>query len=103
MPDATKLIEAGPLGVLVFVVLVFVWYLDRKDRQNSEREERRDKSWQDFYREQRQADTQAIAQLVEQVRGLAQELVMFRSDFEEHNTWERTKLEAMTRQPRRPN
>lgn len=84
MIDTTKLIEAGPLGVVVLLVIVFIWYIDR-----------RDKSWQIFTKELRADDNKMVQDLVNEVKQLANELVQLRKDFDEHNTWERVKLDEL--------
>lgn len=82
--DVTKLIDAGPLGIIVLLVLYFLWYLDR-----------RDKAWQEFTKSQRAEDNGVIRDLIADVKSLAAQLVALRDDFNEHNTWERAKLDEL--------
>jgi hypothetical protein len=99
--DLVKLAEAGPLGVVVILVIVFIWYLDRRDKAYQESEKQRDAQWQEFTKQQRAEDNGTIRDLVIQVKDLASQLVALRDDFNEHNTWERATLETLEKKPPR--
>lgn len=79
-----KLIEAGPLGILVLVVIVFLYYLKHRDI-----------AWQQFTKDMRAEDNKKLEALVAQVKELAGELVALREDFNEHNVWERESIAQM--------
>lgn len=95
MEGAAKLIEAGPFGILVLVVIIFIWYLDRRDKSNQAAQEKRDLQWQQFTKELRAEDSKVVTDLATQVEKLATELVSLRKDFNEHNTWERESIGQM--------
>lgn len=84
MPTPTGFTEWGYLGALLFLVIAFIWYIDRRDR-----------TWQDFTRSQRAEDNSVIRNLISEVKDLATQLVALRDDFNEHNTWEREALRKL--------
>jgi predicted histidine transporter YuiF (NhaC family) len=102
MVDPTKLIEAGPLGVVVLLVAIFIWYIDRRDKAYQDASHRRDTQWQDFTKQQRTEDNSVIRDLMQQVKDLATQLVALRDDFNDHNTWERARLNEMLPQIMEP-
>lgn len=84
----------------LFVVGLLYWFT-RQQGQWQRFIAERDEQWQTFLREQRDQDQKVIRDLIGQVRQLAEEMKEFRADFNEHNTWEHTKLEEMTAAARR--
>lgn len=90
--DFAKLIEAGPLGVVVLLVFIFIRYIEARDKSYQQATATRDAQWQEFTRQQRTEDNGVIRDLMTQVKELATELVALRDDFNEHNTWERARL-----------
>jgi hypothetical protein len=100
--DISKLIEAGPLGVVVLLVIVFIWYIDRRDKSYQESSKQRDTQWQEFTKQQRAEDNGTIRELVIEVKSLTSQLVALRNDFNDHNIWERTVvLENLEKKPPR--
>jgi hypothetical protein len=95
MLDPTAFTEWGYLGAVIFLVFAFIWYIDRRDKSYQESTKARDTQWQDFTKQQRAEDNSVIKDLMQQVKELAAQLVSLRDDFNEHNTWERARLEEM--------
>ena len=101
--DFTKLIEAGPLGVVVFLVIAFGYYLYKRDKAQELFISSRDQEWREFLKQQRENDKQvsqavkdSLDALTEITRSLVIEVRGQRADFQAHDKAEWAKLDEMS-------
>lgn len=82
----TALINLGAAAAVIIVVVYFLRFI-----------EQRDKDWQMFFQALLENKNTPLVELTEAVRDLL-------SEFRTHDTWERTKLDEISRktQPRKP-
>lgn len=106
--SAKELIDAGAIGVLVILVIVFLRYIGKRDTEATRREsqwqnflETRDKQWQDFIHTENESDTQVISGLRGVIERVSRELQNLRGDFDKHDEWERKAIEDIKTQSRK--
>jgi len=74
----SKLAELGSTGLLLIVVILFLNYIDKRDKQ-----------WKDFFSEMHNADNAILAELTSAFESVKNELVSLRSEFHAHDEMER--------------
>jgi DNA phosphorothioation-dependent restriction protein DptG len=84
-PDQiTALINLGAAGAVIATVIYFLRYISKRDDKDKER----DQQWQAFFKTLLESKDTPIVKV-------AEILQTFFSEWREHDTWERTKLEGM--------
>jgi hypothetical protein len=73
-----KLAELGSTGLLLIVVVLFLNYIDKRDKQ-----------WQQYFKEMHQVDSTVLVELKSAFEAVKNELVSLRSEFHAHDEMER--------------
>jgi hypothetical protein len=89
--QVTALINLGAAGAVIATVIYFLRYISKRD----DRDKERDVQWQLFFKtllESKDAPTMRIAEILEK----------FYQEFQNHDIWEHTKLEEMSKAVQEP-
>lgn len=90
----------------VAIVLIFVWFTDRRDAKAAEKEselnrqriqerQERDKEWRDFLKEERSWREASLVRLTEKIDSVAQGVSSVHSLLVSHDTWEHITFQEM--------
>jgi hypothetical protein len=83
----TAIINLGAAGAVIVVVVYFLRFIQKRDEQYQVREQQ----WQMFFKALLADKDAPMAKLTQVIESLL-------TEFQEHDTWERTKLDEMSGQ-----
>lgn len=93
--DPTKLLDAGALGIVVFLVVTFFWYLDRRDKSWQSFIDRRDKEYQEFF-------ARIVTDFDKSNSAVKAEVGLLRADFNQHTQDEMQRFDVLIKQATQP-
>lgn len=85
MPDTPSFDAIISLLIQLPVIGIFIWYNERRDKRQSDREDKRDESikneresrdkeWRDYLKEQREQNNIALGRLAEEIKDIAEKV-----------------------------
>ena len=91
----SALIQAGGA---VAVAIAFIWYLDRRDKAQVEK----DKQAQSFFQEMHTEDNKSVTKLADVIDSLVEKVQALTTKFDNHDQYERQKFEEIESKPQNP-